>query len=85
MLVRPNGRFITQRELPRMALVGTQLDADALDAGRARHADASRCARAGGRRIARVTVWKFDGRGIDCGDARRGVGVAVPGDSRCGW
>ena len=24
MLVRPNGRFVTQRELPRMALVGTQ-------------------------------------------------------------
>ena len=30
MLVRPNGRFVTQRELPRMALIGTQLDADAL-------------------------------------------------------
>ena len=25
MLVRPNGRFVTQRELPRLALVGTQL------------------------------------------------------------
>ena len=23
MLVRPNGRFVTQRELPRMALIGT--------------------------------------------------------------
>ena len=26
MLVRPNGRFVTQRELPRMALVGTTVD-----------------------------------------------------------
>ena len=24
MLVRPNGRFVTQRELPRMALIGTR-------------------------------------------------------------
>ena len=30
MLVRPNGRFVTQRELPRMALVATQVDDDAL-------------------------------------------------------
>ena len=27
MLVRPNGRFVTQRELPRMALIGTRVDA----------------------------------------------------------
>ena len=30
MLVRPNGRFVTQRELPRMALIGTAVDAAAL-------------------------------------------------------
>lgn len=68
MLVRPNGRFVTQRELPRLALIITQLTADALrlsapgmpaiDVSR----DASGEARA-------VTVWKFTGRGIDCGDA----------------
>ncbi len=41
MLVRPNGRFVTQRELPRMALIGTALDADLADTDRARH-DAAR-------------------------------------------
>jgi uncharacterized protein YcbX len=30
MLVRPNGRFVTQRELPRLALIGTATDAGAL-------------------------------------------------------
>ena len=30
MLVRPDGRFVTQRVLPRMALVGTAVDGAAL-------------------------------------------------------
>ncbi len=30
MLVRPNGRFVTQRELPRMALIGTAVDGETL-------------------------------------------------------
>ena len=30
MLVRPNGRFVTQRELPRLALIGTAVDAAGL-------------------------------------------------------
>ena len=30
MLVRPNGRFVTQRELPRLALVATALNANGL-------------------------------------------------------
>jgi uncharacterized protein YcbX len=67
MLVRPNGRFVTQRELPRMALVATALNASGLTLDApgmpgieiARHADGQSRA---------VTVWKFDGRGIDCGD-----------------
>jgi uncharacterized protein YcbX len=67
MLVRPTGRFVTQRELPRMALILTALDAGALTLtapGRAplRIARDARAARLD------VTVWKFDGRGIDCGD-----------------
>jgi uncharacterized protein YcbX len=67
MLVRPNGRFVTQRELPRLALVITRLGDDSLvlcapgmpllEVPR----EASGEARA-------VTVWKFTGRGIDCGD-----------------
>lgn len=67
MLVRPNGRFVTQRELPRMALIGTALDGDALTLtapGRA----ALRVARDAGSDALAVTVWKFSGSGIDCGD-----------------
>jgi uncharacterized protein len=67
MLVRPNGRFVTQRELPRMALIATALEGDALALtapGRA----SMRVARDAGRDARAVTVWKFSGSGIDCGD-----------------
>lgn len=67
MLVRPNGRFVTQRELPRMALVLTSLDGEALTLtapGRA----PLRVARDARAATLDVTIWKFDGRGIDCGD-----------------
>jgi uncharacterized protein YcbX len=68
MLVRPNGRFVTQRELPRMALVATSLSADALtlDAPGKTSLRVGRDAHAA---TLDVTIWKFDGRGIDCGDA----------------
>lgn len=67
MLVRPNGRFVTQRELPRMALIGTQLTRSslALSAPGMPPLEVSRDAQGLSRE---VTVWKFDGRGIDCGD-----------------
>jgi uncharacterized protein YcbX len=68
MLVRPTGRFVTQRELPRMALIATALDDRALmlaapgmeplSVSRTQSGDATA-----------VTVWGFTGRGIDCGDA----------------
>lgn len=67
MLVRPNGRFVTQRELPRMALIHTALDDSSLTftaPGR----EPLRVARDAGRGALAVTVWKFTGRGIDCGD-----------------
>jgi uncharacterized protein len=67
MLVRPNGRFVTQRELPRMALVATSVDGGALwlnAPGRA----PLRVPRDAQAATLDVTVWKFDGRGIDCGD-----------------
>jgi uncharacterized protein YcbX len=68
MLVRPNGRFVTQRELPRLALVGTTLDDDGgltlVAPGRA----PVRVARDAGHVALAVTVWKFSGSGIDCGD-----------------
>jgi uncharacterized protein len=68
MLVRPNGRFVTQRELPRMALVLTSLDAGALTLAAPGRAPL-RVARDAHAATLDVTVWKFDGRGIDCGDA----------------
>ncbi len=67
MAVRPNGRFVTQRELPRLARILTQLDSASLTLAAPGRAplvvprDAAGAARD-------VTVWKFDGRGIDCGD-----------------
>jgi uncharacterized protein YcbX len=68
MLVRPNGRFVTQRELPRLALVGTAVDGAGLELtapGRA----PLRVARSAGSAGLDIVVWKFSGRGIDCGDA----------------
>jgi uncharacterized protein len=67
MLVRPNGRFVTQRELPRMALIGTVVS----DAGLVLTAPgmpALEVPRAAAHAARPVTVWKFDGRGFDCGE-----------------
>jgi uncharacterized protein YcbX len=68
MLVRSTGRFVTQRELPRMALIVTVLDdlALTLDAPGMPTLAVSR--EEGGDSSA-VTVWGFTGRGIDCGEA----------------
>ncbi|MBC8027450.1 MAG: MOSC N-terminal beta barrel domain-containing protein [Steroidobacteraceae bacterium] len=67
MLVRPNGRFVTQRELPHMALIATALDGDGLTLAAPGRASL-RVARDAGRDARQVTVWKFSGSGIDCGD-----------------
>ena len=71
MLVRPNGRFVTQRELPRMALIGTAVDQGTLTLTAPDMQPLTVSSAELG--VARpVTVWKFDGRGIDCGtDAAR--------------
>jgi uncharacterized protein YcbX len=66
MLVRPNGRFVTQRELPRMALIGTRSGADGLVLT-APGMPELRVPRAASGAARPVTVWKFDGRGIDAG------------------
>lgn len=68
MLVRPNGRFVTQRELPRMALISTQVNDKSLTLGAPYMANLA-VAREGAGESRPVTVWKFDGRGVDCGDA----------------
>ena len=80
MLVRPNGRFVTQRELPRLALVGTQLTPTslALTAPGMPTLEVSRDAL--GPALA-VTVWKFDGRGIDCGDHAAEWATQLPADA----
>ena len=68
MLVRPNGRFVTQRELPRMALVGTAVDSETLTLN-APGMPALQVARHAAGEARGVTVWKFSGSGIDCGEA----------------
>jgi uncharacterized protein YcbX len=67
MVVRPNGRFVTQRELPRLALISTSLAQDALTLSAPGRAPL-RVPRLAGVATLDVTVWKFDGPGIDCGD-----------------
>jgi uncharacterized protein YcbX len=68
MLVRPDGRFVTQRELPRLALVGTAVDAAGLHLEAAGMPPLSVPRELDG--VARdVTIWRFSAGGIDCGDA----------------
>jgi uncharacterized protein YcbX len=67
MLVRPSGRFVTQRELPRMALIATAVEAGGLTLSSPGAGDV-RVAPDAGRDALAVTVWKFTGQGIDCGD-----------------
>ncbi len=67
MMVRPNGRFVTQRELPRMALIVTRLTDDSLELEAPGMPPLEVDRETNGEARA-VTVWKFDGRGIDCGD-----------------
>jgi uncharacterized protein YcbX len=67
MLVRPNGRFVTQRELPRLALIGTSIAPGGLTLTAPGMAPISVARAADGAALA-VTVWKFTGSGIDCGD-----------------
>ena len=67
MLVRPNGRFVTQRELPRLALIATALSKTSLTLSAPGFAPLEILRDAAGETRA-VTVWKFTGRGIDCGE-----------------
>ena len=67
MLVRPNGRFVTQRELPRLALIGTAVEAGGLTLTAPGMAPLAVAREAAGE-VRAVTVWKFTGSGIDCGE-----------------
>jgi len=67
MLVRPGGRFVTQRELPRMALIATALNAEGITFAAPGAPPLSVPREQSGESTA-VTVWGFSGRGIDCGE-----------------
>ena len=68
MIVTPEGRFLTQRELPRLALLAPALSADTLLLRCAGTADfAVARSRPGG--ACRVRVWKDDCAAFDEGDA----------------
>jgi uncharacterized protein YcbX len=66
MLERPNGRFVTQRELPRMALIAPRVGAAGLTLAAPGMPELT-VPRAAPGPARPVTVWKFDGSGIDCG------------------
>ncbi len=71
LIVEESGRFLTQRSLPRMALVETALSADSLTLS-ARGAGAVSIARApdSAAPVRTVSVWKHEGLlAEDCGDA----------------
>jgi hypothetical protein len=68
MITRPDGRFITQREVPRLALIETALTPQALVL---RHggAPALHVPFLASGAPCRVVVWRDTVSGIDCGDA----------------
>jgi uncharacterized protein YcbX len=68
MMVRPNGRFVTQRELPRLALIGTAVSAQGLQLTAPGMPPLSVSREAPGAALG-IVVWKFAGSGIDYGDA----------------
>jgi uncharacterized protein YcbX len=68
MMVRPNGRFVTQRELPRLALIGVDTSDHTLQLSAPGMAPLSVAREMPGTSMP-VVVWKFSGGGIDCGDA----------------
>jgi uncharacterized protein len=78
MLVRPNGRFVTQRELPRMALISARVGAGGLTLT-APGMSALTVPRVAAGPARPVTVWKFDGRGIDCGAEAAGWATSFLG------
>lgn len=66
LVVDGAGRFLTQRVLPRMALVETALTDDALVLGHPRHGSVSVGLDAGGE-AARVEIWRDTVMAVDCG------------------
>lgn len=66
MLVRPNGRFVTQRELPRLALIGVDARPEGLELS-APGMPGLFVPRVATGESRPVVIWKFEGFGLDCG------------------
>jgi uncharacterized protein YcbX len=67
MMVRPNGRFVTQRELPRLSLIGIAVSGEGLVLEAPGMKPLSVPRAAAGTAMG-IVVWKFSGGGIDQGD-----------------
>jgi uncharacterized protein YcbX len=68
MVIQPDGRFLTQRELPRLALVIPQVDDDVLTLGTGERAAVAIPLRPPHGAAREVTVWRSHVRGFDEGD-----------------
>jgi uncharacterized protein YcbX len=67
MVVRPDGRFVTQRGLPRLALVNTRLDADAVVLSMEGHGSVTLPFDGGGGTAVATKVWGDECRAVDEG------------------
>ena len=68
MVIRPDGRFLTQRELPRLVLVVPEVDDDVLMLGTGERAAVAIPLRHPHGATREVTVWRSHVRGFDEGD-----------------
>jgi hypothetical protein len=82
MVVTPEGRFLTQRELPQLALIRPRITATELVLQAPGQGELSVGMQPHGARLA-VRVWKDDCPGLDCGDmAARWLGDVLSRECR---
>ncbi len=79
MLVRPTGRFVTQRDFPRLALIATELNAEHLTVRAPNHASLQLPLQSNGEPRS-VVVWRDPVRGLDCGDDAAAWFTSVVGE-----
>lgn len=68
MVVDPNGRFLTQREVPGMARIGTRLDGEFLTLSMLGQGSTQVPLRYRDGPIKKVVCWRFTTEALDCGD-----------------
>ena len=86
MVVDATGRFLTQRTLPRMALIGASLAPSmlTLSADSSGPISVSTASDPRAHRCALVSVWKSEGlQAEDCGDAAAGWPRRIPLENPC--